>query len=247
MGDDKTHILMVEDDALVSGLLTVHLKNAGYDVEVAETAEQAVAAMAAKAPSLIISDLGLPDEDGLTLIRKVRSRSSVPIVVLTARTSAENRIAALEMGADDYLTKGVDPEELLLRIRNILARVRNAPDAMPATGPVAGGGGPDAQVVRFSGWTVDLAGYTVKGPDGGVVDFTRSEFLMLAALARKIGRVVSRDSLLDAVSGFDEAPLDRTIDTYISRLRKKIEPNPKKPEIIVTMTGVGYKLNDLSG
>jgi len=233
----KKRILVVEDDALIAGLLQYQLEHDGYQVRTAETAEDAVEAMEAWAPDLILTDLGLPDEDGLTLIRKVRARSYVPIVVLTARTTTEQRLAALELGADDYLTKGVNPDELILRIRNIIARAAAAPASGPAPAKAAA-----KDILRFAGWQVDPAGYAATNPQGEAVDFTRSEFLILSTLARQAGRVVPRDSLLDAISGFDNAPMDRSIDTYISRLRKKIEPDPRAPTVIVTMTGVGYKL-----
>ena len=234
-------ILLVEDDVLVSGLLSAHLGGDGHDVEAVETAVAALAAMEARPPDLIITDLGLPDEDGLTLIRKIRTRSNVPIIVLSARTTTEHRVAALELGADDYVTKGVDPAELALRVRNTLARAKSATvGSVSHAGAAAAKGA--GKVSRFSGWTVDLDGFTVTNPDDEDVDFTKSEFLVLAALARHPGRVVGRDTLLDAVSGFDDAPLDRTIDTYNSRLRRKIEPDPKRPAIILTMKGVGYKV-----
>ncbi|MAY67446.1 MAG: two-component system response regulator [Rhodospirillaceae bacterium] len=233
------HILLVEDDALISGLLEFHLKSEGYGVDIAATVEDALTAVEAHPPDLILTDLGLPDEDGLALIRKVRGRSNVPIIVLSARTTTEQRLAALELGADDYLTKGVDPGELLLRIRNTLARAQSGVAGSAARGPAQSSGG---DVSRFSGWTVNFAGYTAQNPKGEDVEFTRSEFLVLAALARHPGRVVSRDALLDAISGFDDAPLDRTIDTYISRLRRKIEPDPKNPTVILTMKGVGYRV-----
>ena len=232
-------ILLVEDDALISGLLEFHLKAEGYRIDIAATVEDALTAIEARPPDLILTDLGLPDEDGLTLIRKVRTRSNVPIMVLSARTTTEQRLAALELGADDYLTKGVDPAELLLRIRNTLARAQSA--AVGGAGQRSAGTG-GSEVSRFSGWTLDLAGFTAQNPKGQDVDFTRSEFLVLAALARHPGRVVSRDALLDAISGFDDAPLDRTIDTYISRLRRKIEPDAKNPTVILTMKGVGYRV-----
>ena len=232
-------ILLVEDDALISGLLEFHLKSEGYGVDIAATVEDALTAIEARPPDLILTDLGLPDEDGLTLIRKVRGRSNVPIIVLSARTTTEQRLAALELGADDYLTKGVDPGELLLRIRNALARAQSGAAGAAGRSPLSASN-PD--VSRFSGWTLNLAGFTAQNPKGQDVDFTRSEFLVLAALARHPGRVVSRDALLDAISGFDDAPLDRTIDTYISRLRRKIEPDAKNPTVILTMKGVGYRV-----
>jgi DNA-binding response OmpR family regulator len=182
---------------------------------------------------LILLDLGLPDEDGLTLARQVRARSSIPIIVLTARKGREDRLIALEVGADDYMTKPFDPEELILRIRNVMDRSST------------GRGGPAnerfAAVMEFEGWAVDTGAHTVTSPDGDDVPLTRAEFNLLSSLVKAPNRVLTRAHLLDAVSQHDESPSDRMIDVLISRLRKKIEVEPKKPAIIITVPGCGYK------
>ena len=184
---------------------------------------------------LILLDLGLPDEDGIVLARKLRARSSQPIIILTAREEMDTRLAGLDVGADDYLTKSVSPDELLLRIRNVLRRTTGT----ETTRTMMSGNADDA--VRFDGWIVDMCGYAVTSPQGKIISMTPGEFRVLATLLKSRGRVLSRDQLLDAITGQEDDPSDRMIDAFISRIRKKIEKNPRKPVYIHTVTGVGYK------
>lgn len=228
------HLLIVEDDELVQSLLAAYMQNEGFKVSLATSGKEMLACIDSEAIDLVLLDLGLPDEDGLVLARQVRARSSLPIIVVTSRKDQKDRLAALEIGADDYLTKPFDPEELVLRVRNLLSR--------------AGGTTEEAlrlktEVFKFQGWTLDTGGHNLTGPDGEKVSLTRAEFNLLAALARAPNRVLSRDYLLDAISQDADAPTDRLIDVLISRVRKKIEPDPKKPEIITTVVGCGYKFS----
>jgi DNA-binding response OmpR family regulator len=214
------------------------MQNDGFKVSLAATGKEMLACIDSEAIDLVLLDLGLPDEDGLVLARQVRARSSLPIIVVTARKEQKDRLAALEIGADDYLTKPFDPEELTLRVRNILGRAgdgsnTNAEEALRER----------TEVFKFLGWTLDAGGHSLTGPDGDKVTLTRAEFNLLTSLARAPNRVLSRDYLLDAVSQDADAPTDRLIDILISRVRKKIEPNPKKPEIITTVVGCGYKFS----
>ena len=214
------------------------MQNDGFKVSLAATGKEMLACIDSKAIDLVLLDLGLPDEDGLVLARQVRARSSLPIIVVTARKEQKDRLAALEIGADDYLTKPFDPEELTLRVRNILGRAgdgsnTNAEEALRER----------TEVFKFLGWALDAGGRSLTGPDGGKVTLTRAEFNLLTSLAKAPNRVLSRDYLLDAVSQDADAPTDRLIDILISRVRKKIEPNPKKPEIITTVVGCGYKFS----
>ncbi|PPR73375.1 MAG: Aerobic respiration control protein ArcA [Alphaproteobacteria bacterium MarineAlpha3_Bin2] len=214
------------------------MQNDGFKVSLAATGKEMLAYIDSEAIDLVLLDLGLPDEDGLVLARQVRARSSLPIIVVTARKEQKDRLAALEIGADDYLTKPFDPEELTLRVRNILGRAgdgsnTNAEEALRER----------TEVFKFLGWTLDAGGHSLTGPDGDKVTLTRAEFNLLTSLARAPNRVLSRDYLLDAVSQDADAPTDRLIDILISRVRKKIEPNPKKPEIITTVVGCGYKFS----
>ena len=214
------------------------MQNDGFKVSLAATGKEMLAYIDSEAIDLVLLDLGLPDEDGLVLARQVRARSSLPIIVVTARKEQKDRLAALEIGADDYLTKPFDPEELTLRVRNILGRAgdgsnTNAEEALRER----------TEVFKFLGRTLDAGGHSLTGPDGDKVTLTRAEFNLLTSLARAPNRVLSRDYLLDAVSQDADAPTDRLIDILISRVRKKIEPNPKKPEIITTVVGCGYKFS----
>ena len=214
------------------------MQNDGFKVSLAATGKEMPACINSEAIDPVLLDLGLPDEDGLVLARQVRTRSSLPIIVVTARKEQKDRLAALEIGADDYLTKPFDPEELTLRVRNILGRAgdgsnTNAEEALRER----------TEVFKFLGWTLDAGGHSLTGPDGDKVTLTRAEFNLLTSLARAPNRVLSRDYLLDAVSQDADAPTDRLIDVLISRVRKKIEPNPKKPEIITTVVGCGYKFS----
>lgn len=230
------HLLIVEDDELVQSLLAAYMQSEGFKDSLAATGKEMLACIDSESIDLILLDLGLPDEDGLVLARQVRARSSLPIIVVTARKEQKDRLAALEIGADNYLTKPFDPEELTLRVRNVLGR----------------SGGDDGheealrertEIFRFMDFTLDAGGHSLTSQDGDKVDLTRAEFNLLTSLVRAPNRVLSRDYLLDAVSQDADAPTDRLIDVLISRVRKKIEPNPKKPEIITTVVGCGYKFS----
>lgn len=228
----QKHLLIVEDDELVQSLLAAYLKAENFKVSYAGTGKEMLATLNSDSIDLVLLDLGLPDEDGLTLTRQVRARSSVPIVVITARKGREDRLAALELGADDYLTKPFDPEELVLRVHNLLDRA----------GPDSGSGNVrNHDILEYEGWRIDISGHTVTSPNGGDITLTHAEFNLFAALAKAPNRVLSRDYLLDAISRDEDAPSDRLIDVLISRVRKKVESEPKKPRLIVTVPGCGYK------
>lgn len=229
------HLLIVEDDELVQSLLAAYMQNADFKVSLASTGKEMLACIDSETIDLVLLDLGLPDEDGLVLARQVRARSSLPIIVVTARKEQKDRLAALEIGADDYLTKPFDPEELVLRVRNVLGRAEGSSSGENLR--------QKTEVFKFDGWTLDAAGHNLTGPKDETVDLTRAEFNLLAALAKAPNRVLSLDYLLDAVSQDADAPTDRLIDVLISRVRKKIEKNPKKPAIITTVIGCGYKFS----
>ena len=227
---------MVDDDVLLQSLVSLHLEGAGYLVAKAGSGKEMFDCLnQEKDIDLILLDLGLPDEDGIVLARKLRARSSQPIIILTTREEMDTRLAGLDVGADDYLTKSVSPDELLLRIRNVLRRTTGT----ETTRTMMSGNADDA--VRFDGWIVDMCGYAVTSPQGKIISMTPGEFRVLATLLKSRGRVLSRDQLLDAITGQEDDPSDRMIDAFISRIRKKIEKNPRKPVYIHTVTGVGYK------
>jgi len=234
----QKHLLIVEDDELVQSLLAAYLRAENFKVSYASTGKEMLATMNSEAIDLILLDLGLPDEDGLTLTRQVRARSNVPIVVITARKVREDRLTALELGADDYLTKPFDPEELVLRLHNLL----NRPGADSSSSSAIR----SHDILEYDGWRIDIGGHTVTSPAGGDVILTNAEFNLFAALAKAPNRVLSRDYLLDAISRDDDTPSDRLIDVLISRVRKKVEEDAKKPRLIVTVPGCGYKFTGVS-
>ena len=227
------HLLIVEDDDFVLALLGAYLQDDGFKVSLATSGREMLAILDREPIHLILLDLGLPDEDGLVLTRQIRARSSVPIIVLTARRAREDRLTALELGADDYLIKPCDPREIALRVRNLLDR--------SGAGASPRGSLETPVIIRFDGWTLDMSAHTVTGPDGIDMPLTPAEFNLLTALVKASNRVLTRDYLLDAVSQHGDGPSDRTIDVIVSRLRKKIERDPRKPSIIVTVRGSGYK------
>jgi two-component system OmpR family response regulator len=174
----------------------------------------------------------LPGKSGLEICRDLRATSSVPIIMLTAMGDETDRIVGLEMGADDYLAKPFNPRELLARVRAILRRA-GAP--APAASSAAA-----AKRLRFAGWSLDLGRRRLEAPDGVIVDLTSGEYDLLMAFAERPQRVLSRNQLLDLARGRDAAPFDRSIDVQVSRIRRKLESDPKSPSMIVTVRGDGY-------
>ncbi len=224
----KKHLLIVEDDEMMQALLDAYLEKEGYDITSVITGKDMYGALNLRPVDLILLDLSLPDEDGLTLIRQIRARSSIPVIIMTARQGMDDRLTGLDIGADDFMTKPFDPRELVLRVRNVLKRTDERLDEA-------------ARTVGFDGWLLDLSSRTLTAPNGTDVPLTSGEFNLLAALTKAPNRVMSRDHLLDAVTRDDDPPSDRMIDVFVSRVRKKIETNPKNPEYIVTVPGHGYK------
>ena len=214
---------------LVSRFFATH----GYRVITAADGASMDAALAAGRFDLVILDLMLPGRSGLELCRDLRAKSAIPILILTAMGDETDRIVGLEMGADDYLAKPFNPRELLARVRAILRR---------ATLPAASGQKPAAAVkhLRFAGWSLDLGRRRLEAPDGLAVDLTTGEYELLIAFAERPRRVLTRNQLLDLARGRDATPFDRAIDVQVSRIRRKIEADPKAPEIIVTVRGDGY-------
>ena len=219
-------ILVVEDDPRLAAMLDEYLRNNGYAVAQAATGAQALERLGADAPDAAILDLMLPDMDGLDVCRKLRERSDVPVLMLTARGDAIDRIVGLEIGADDYLPKPFEPRELLARLRAILRR-RVAPSA--GTG----------RTLVFGHLEIDADAHEARVV-GRAVELTTYQFGLLLALAQHAGRVLSRDLLMDLVRGEQPDAFDRSIDVHISRIRAAIEEDPKSPRRIITVRGAGY-------
>ncbi|MBM4434222.1 MAG: response regulator transcription factor [Chloroflexi bacterium] len=218
-------VLVVEDEPKIARVARDYLERAGFAVAVAGDARSALAQVRSAKPDLVLLDLGLPDQDGLDVIRSVRGGSRVPIVVLTARGDESDRVVGLELGADDYVVKPFSPKELVARVRAVL---RRATDEAPR------------EVIRAGDVTLDLAKLRATVAER-VVELTSTEFQLLVALARSPGRVLTRAQLLDAVRGVAFESYERAIDTHIKNIRRKIEPDPRKPRYIETVYGVGYR------
>lgn len=225
-------LLVVDDDPELTRLLCDYLGSNGYSVETACDGEAMQRKLAECHPDLLILDVMLPGEDGLTLCRNLRVRSRLPILMLTARGDDMDRIIGLEMGADDYLAKPFHPRELLARIKSILRRSQDR-------------GGDDAppRALRFAGWTLDLAARHLVGADEVVISLSSGEFRLLHLLAETPNTIFSRDQLMDALAGRDAGPFDRTIDVMISRLRRRLNDDARDPTLIKTVRSEGYMLS----
>ena len=225
------HILVVDDDREIRDLLARFLRKHGFRVETAADGKAMFQALSAGRFDLAVLDLMLPGEDGLSLCRRVRAESDLPIVMLTAIGEDTDRIVGLEMGADDYLAKPFNPRELLARIRAVLRRAPNMRRHVE---------GDPSRIFAFQGWALDAGRRSLHAPDGVLVDLTGGEFDLLLALVEHPGRVLNRDQLLDLTRGREAGPFDRSVDVQISRLRRKIEEDPKQPALIKTVRGGGY-------
>jgi two-component system OmpR family response regulator len=230
------HILLVDDDREIRALLSRYLAGQGFRTTAAADGHEMREAMAGHVIDLIVLDLMLPGEDGLTLCCWVRAQSNVPVIMLTARGEEIDRIVGLEMGADDYLPKPFNPRELVARIKAVLRRTDRP------SGGLAGGSIPQDQgeILIFAGWRLDIGARRLTAPDGVLVPLSAGEFGLLAAFASHPQRVLSRDHLLDLARGREAQPFDRSIDVQVSRLRRKIEEDPGNPQLISTVRGGGY-------
>ena len=229
-------VLLIEDDSRLAGMVAEYLGKAGFRVIHAENGTRGLALHGREPVDVVVLDLMLPDSDGLDICREIRARSNSPILMLTARGDPMDRIVGLEMGADDYLPKPFEPRELLARLRAILRRSRTAPKSAPDSAPSAAA---TSDVLRYGRLEIDRGGREVR-LDGAPCPLTGYQFALLLALAEHAGRVMSRDTLMDAVKGEQFEAFDRSIDVHISRIRAVIEDDPKKPRRIITVRGIGY-------
>ncbi len=225
------HILVVDDDDGLRGLLQQYLTGNGFAVSLAENSAAMDAQLAVRAPDLIILDLMMPGEDGLSIARRLKGAGAIPIIMLSARGEDIDRIVGLEVGADDYLAKPFNPRELLARIRAVLRR--NADSA--ASAEAAG----QARRIRFGDFELDLDAQSLS-KSGAPISLTSAEFSILQVFINHPNRVLSRDQLMDMLKGYERDPFDRSIDVRVTRLRRKIETNPGEPEYIRTVWGHGY-------
>jgi two-component system, OmpR family, response regulator len=225
------NILVVEDDRETRALIAKYLRTNGCNVTTATDGREMVRAMTDHRVDLLILDVMLPGEDGLSLCRKVRAESQTPIIMLTARGEDVDRILGLEMGADDYLAKPFNPRELLARINAVLRRQTAALTVSAINGATA---------LTFLGWRIDFRLRELRNPAGARVAMTSAEFDLLRTFCERPGRVLSRDSLLDLTQGRNAGSFERSIDVLVSRIRRKIEPDPQDATMIKTVRSGGY-------
>ncbi len=231
--NETTTVLIVDDDEEIRELLANYL--AGFSIR-AQAVGDGVAmrnAMLATRFDAIILDLMLPGEDGLSLCRQLRASTDIPIIILTARGEATDRVVGLELGADDYVMKPFDPRELVARIHTILRRTRDG----KKSNDVADGSGDQW---RFEGWTINRVARQLITPQRMVVPLSNAEFRLLSVFIERPHRVLSRDQLMDAARGHNATAFDRSIDLLVSRLRQKLEEDPKEPKFLKTIRGEGY-------
>jgi two-component system OmpR family response regulator len=229
--EDQGHILVVDDDAEIRSLVAEYLTQHGFRVSVARDGAAMRRALEHGHPDLVVLDLMLPGEDGLSLCRHLRAKSDLPVIMLTARREEIDRIIGIEMGADDYLGKPFNPRELLARIKSVLRRTR----ASPATQS-------DADSLRFAGWTLDCTARHLIDPQGVIVPLSGAQFSLLSVFLNHPRHVLDRDRLVDLTAGREAAPFDRSIDVQVSRLRQLLRDNGREPRIIKTVRNGGYVL-----
>jgi DNA-binding response OmpR family regulator len=224
-------ILVVDDEPKIVQIARDYLEHAGFSVLAAGEGKSALDMARSAKPDLVILDLGLPGLDGLDVTRALRKNSSMPIIMLTARSEETDKLVGLELGADDYITKPFSPKELVARVRAVLRR-------MDASAASAG-----SDIIRVDDVTLDVP-RMLATVGGRPVDLTPTEFQLLVTLARQPGRIFTRAQLLDAIHGVAFESYERAIDAHIKNIRRKIEPNPREPRYILMVYGVGYKFAD---
>jgi two-component system response regulator MtrA len=220
----KGRVLIVDDDTALSEMLGIVLRNEGYEPVLCADGDRAVAAFREHKPDLVLLDLMLPGTEGIDVCRSIRAESGVPIVMLTAKSDTVDVVVGLESGADDYVVKPFKPKELVARIR---ARLRRSEDPAP-------------EMLEIGDLVIDVAGHAVRR-DAQTIQLTPLEFDLLVALARKPWQVFSREVLLEQVWGYRHAADTRLVNVHVQRLRSKVEQDPERPEVVVTVRGVGYK------
>lgn len=231
--DTPTHILVVDDDREIRTLLADYLDGNGFRTFTASSGIEMRKILDASRIDLVVLDLTLPGEDGLTLCRNLRAQSSLPVIMLTARSEPLDRILGLEMGADDYLAKPFEPRELYARIRSVLRRTNALPPNMMTA---------EARAMVFDTWRLDLLARHLVTADGTVVALSGAEFRLLKVFLEHPNRVLNRDQLLELTHGREADPFDRSVDIQISRLRQKLGDDARTPRILKTVRNEGYVL-----
>ena len=229
--EPSPHVLVVDDSADIREPLAKYLAKKGLRVATASGSEEARRLLKSSAIDLVVLDIMMPGEDGLSLCRMLRETTDIPVILLTAMGEETDRIVGLEIGADDYVTKPFNPRELLARIKAVLRRSQSLPRRRTPA---------ETSRVRFDRWTLDLSRRELIGADDVAVPLSTAEFRLLSALVERPRMVLTREQLLDLTAGRSLEPFERSIDNQVSRLRKKIEADPKNPAIVKTVWGGGY-------
>jgi DNA-binding response OmpR family regulator len=225
------HLLVVDDDPDIAALIVRYFSAQGFRVSAAQDGGAMRQLLARETVNMVLLDLGLPGEDGFELTRYLREHWRGPVIIVTGRGESVDRVVGLELGADDYVTKPFDLRELLARIRSVLRRVAERGPSMEAEHGSSYG---------FAGFRLNAGSHELRDPAGSVVDLTSGEYTLLKLLIEHPNRVLSRDDLMTWLHGRDAGPYDRAIDVQIGRLRRKIEADPARPEIIKSVRGAGY-------
>ena len=228
----KSRILVVDDDTSVAEMLSIVLRSEGFEPVWCAHGDRAVNTFREAKPDLVLLDLMLPGKDGVEICREIRAESGIPIIMLTAKSDTIDVVAGLEAGADDYVPKPFKTKELVARIRTRLRRLT------PAS--------PERRILQIGDLEINVDGHTVKR-DGAAISLTPLEFDLLLALARRPWQVFSREQLLEQVWGYRHAADTRLVNVHVQRLRSKIEKDPERPEIVVTVRGIGYKAGEPAG
>ena len=234
MNQPTPHIMMVDDEASTREMVGDYLRMHGFRPTLCDGGASLREAFAKEVPDLIVLDLNMPEEDGLSIVRDLKQKSRVPVIMLTATASAIDRVVGLELGADDYIAKPCELRELVARIRSVLRRTQGGQAGVGADE------GPKNKVVRFGTKWLDLDARVLRDDEGVEHPLTNSEFTLLKAFAEHPKRVLTRERLLDLANARDPDAFDRAIDIRITRIRRKIEPDPAKPSVIRTVRGAGY-------
>lgn len=231
------HIIVVDDEPSAREMVGDYLRMHGFTVTLCDGGKSLRSTIATEVPDLVVLDLNMPEEDGLSIIRDLKQRTNVPVIMLTATASPIDRVVGLELGADDYIAKPCELRELMARIRSVLRRTTPAKSATPA--PVAARAAPDSRV-RFGTKWLDLETQALRDDEDNEHPLTASEFGLLKVFAANPKRVLSRERLLELANARDAEAFDRAVDLRIMRIRRKIEPDPAKPSVIRTIRGGGY-------
>ena len=229
----KLSILIIEDEKNICDFIAAALKNQDYRVFKSYSGMDGLSQITSRCPDILLLDLGLPDMDGTDIIREVRKWSAMPVIVISARTLENEKVLALDLGADDYITKPFNPRELTIRARNLLSRTMNLGTVSEERRSV--------ESYKFNGWELDINSRSLIGPDGEQYKLPRSEFRAMLHFCENPGKIQSRAELLKKMTGRELKPHDRTVDVTIRRIRKHFESTPDTPEIIATIHGEGYR------